>query len=99
MPEVIEILDGVSELSMEAPEDGFFETGKDYYFALYPTDFKSGVTLTFYKENSKAEFVYESPYDLGRNKYARFRDKDAGLTFESRTLNNWEEGETIGGEI
>lgn len=99
VPEVIEILDGVSELSMEAPEDGFFEAGKDYYFALYPTDFKSGVTLTFYKENSKAEFVYESPYDLGRNKYARFRDKDAGLTFESRTLNNWEEGETIGGEI
>lgn len=99
VPEVIEILDGVSELSMEAPEDGFFEAGKDYYFALYPTDFKSGVTLTFYKENSKAEFVYESPYDLGRNKYARFRDKDADLTFESRTLNNWEEGETIGGEI
>lgn len=98
-PVVSEILDGETELVMTAPGGGCFEVGKDYYFAVYPTDFQSGIVLTYYKAESKAEYVYETAYSLKRNRFARFRDKDAGLTFEPITLNDWEDGENVKDEI
>lgn len=81
-PEVSEILEGTTLLTMNAPDGEFFEVGKDYYFALYPTEFKSGLTLTFYKSDSMAEYIYASAYSLGRNVFTRFRDKDKELVFE-----------------
>ena len=98
-PEVSSIIKGEQEITMEAPDEGYFEVGKTYYFALYPTNFQSGFTLTFYKENSKAEFVYGSAYNLKRNVFTMLRNKDNGLTFSNIPLNNWEEGERVEGEI
>lgn len=98
-PEVTTVINPVKEITMSAPDGGCFEVGKTYYFALYPTNFQSGFTLTFYKEESKAEFVYSSPYNLKRNVFTMLRDKDNGLVFNNIPLNEWEEGENIGGEI
>ena len=98
-PEVTTVINPVKEITMSAPDGGCFEVGKTYYFALYPTNFQSGFTLTFYKEDSKAEFVYSSPYNLKRNVFTMLRDKDNGLVFNNIPLNEWEEGENIGGEI
>lgn len=98
-PEVSEILDGVTEISMSASDGGCFEVGKDYYFALYPTNFTDGITITYYKEGYRASYVHTTAYELKRNKYARFRDKDKGLTFVSIPLNDWEEGDKIEDEI
>lgn len=98
-PDVCEIIEGTTELTMYAPNGGYFEVGKVYYFALYPTEFSSGFTLTFYKNNSKAEFVYKTAYNLKRNVFTMLRDKDAALTFVNIPLNDWDEGENIGGEI
>lgn len=98
-PVVSEILDGQRELTMTAPDGGCFEPGKFYYFALFPTNFTSGFTITFFKENSKAEFVYSSAYNLRRNVFTKLRDKDADLTFQNTPLLDWEEGDNIGGEI
>lgn len=98
-PEVSEILDGTKEITMSAPDGGCFEPGKFYYFALYPTEFLLGFTMTFYTANSKAEFVYGSAYNLKRNVFTILREKDSGLTFENIPLQDWEEGENIGGEI
>ena len=80
-PEVSEIIEGTTLLTMNAPDGQCFEVGKDYYFALYPTEFKSGLTLTFYKSDSMAEYVHDSAYTLRRNVFTRFRDKDKNLTF------------------
>lgn len=98
-PEVVAVVDGITELIMNAPEGGCFEVGEDYYFAVYPTEFKSGIVITFYKENSKAEYLHNSTYNLQRNKFARFRDKDNGLTFVDIPLNDWENGEQVEDEI
>ena len=98
-PEVSDIINPVQEITMSAPDGRCFEVGKTYYFALYPTNFQSGFTLTFYKENSKAEFIYSSAYNLKRNVFTMLRDKDKGLVFNNIPLNEWEEGENIGGEI
>ena len=98
-PEVSAVINPVQEITMFAPDGGCFEVGKTYYFALYPTNFQSGFTLTFYKETSKAEFIYSSAYNLKRNVFTMLRDKDKGLVFNNIPLNEWEEGENIGGEI
>ena len=98
-PEVSAVINPVQEITMSAPDGECFEVGKTYYFALYPTNFQSGFTLTFYKETSKAEFKYSSAYNLKRNVFTMLRDKDKGLVFNNIPLNEWEEGENIGGEI
>lgn len=97
-PEVSEVLDGETELTMIAPNGGCFEVGPDYYFVLYPNDFTQGLTLTFYKEGYKATYEQKA-YTLQRNGSARLRDKDKGLTFEPYTVDAWGEGEKIEGEI
>ena len=97
-PEVSEVVDGKTELTMIAPDGGCFEVGQDYYFVMYPNNFTQGLTLTFYKDGYKATYV-QSAYHLKRNGTARLRDKDKGLTFEPITLTDWEEGEKIEGEI
>ena len=98
-PEVSAVINPVQEITMSAPDGGSFEVGKTYYFALYPTNFQSGFTLTFYKENSKAEFVYSSAYNLKRNVFTMLRDKDKGLVFNNISINDWGEGEKIEAEI
>lgn len=98
-PEVSAVINPVQEITMSAPDGECFEVGKTYYFALYPTNFQSGFTMTFYKETSKAEFIYSSAYNLKRNVFTMLRDKDKGLVFNNIPLNEWEEGENIGGEI
>ena len=98
-PEVSAVINPVQEITMSAPDGGSFEVGKTYYFALYPTNFQSGFTLTFYKENSKAEFIYSSAYNLKRNVFTMLRDKDKGLVFNNISIKDWEEGEEIEGEI
>jgi hypothetical protein len=98
-PEVSTFINPVQEITLSAPDGGSFEVGKTYYIALYPTNFQSGFTLTFYKEDSKAEFIYSSAYNLKRNVFTMLRDKDKGLIFNNIPLNGWGDGENVEGEI
>lgn len=99
VPVVEEVISPETKLTMYAPDGGCFKPGVNYYFVLYPTVFSKGLTMTYYKENSSASYVYSNSYSLGRNKVSRFKDRDAGLTFRNIPLVDWEEGENIGGEI
>lgn len=73
---------GEKELKMNAPDGGFFKPGVTYYFVLFPTEFKNGLSITYYKESTHATYSYDKPYSLGRNKFSCFKDRDANLTFE-----------------
>lgn len=99
VPEVEEILEGETELTMNAPDGGFFKPGVNYYFVLFPTTFSQGLSLTYYKESSYATYTYSNSYTLNRNKISRFANRDSGLTFVNIPLHDWDEGENIGGEI
>lgn len=98
-PMVDEILSGEKRLVMYAPDGGTFKTGVNYYLVLFPTTFSKGLTLTYYKEDTYASYVYSKPYTLGRGVISRFANRDSGLTFVSNPLNDWEEGERVEGEI
>lgn len=99
VPAVEEILEGETELTMNAPDGGFFKPGVNYYFVLFPTTFSQGLSLTYYKESSYATYTYSNSYTLNRSKISRFANRDSGLTFVNIPLHDWEEGDNIGGEI
>lgn len=81
-PVVEEVLEGSTELVMTAPNGGCFETGKYYYFVAYPQTFSEGLTVTYHKSDSQADYVVSKSYALPRSKFATFNKRDTGLTFE-----------------
>ena len=98
-PVVAEVLSGEKEIKMYAPGGGTFKPGVNYYLILLPTTFSEGLTLTYYKSETYASYVYSKSYTLGRSVFSRFANKDQGLTFVPTPLNDWGEGERIEGEI
>lgn len=99
IPYVEEIISGDTKLTMHAPDGGYFKPGVHYYFVAFPTKFESGLTLTYYKDETHASYVYSKSYELKRGNFPRFANRDADLTFVPTSLNNWEEGEKVEGEI
>lgn len=94
-PEIVEISEGYKELVMEAPDGGCFETGKYYYFVLYPSELSKGYTLTYYKKDRKDSFVKQEAYPIGRNKFGGKTEGDKGLDSETPWSNgNGESGES-----
>lgn len=94
VPVVEEIIDGESTLTMTAPDGVFFESGKNYYFVLYPTEFTKSVTLTYYTKESKAVLKGTNPITLGRNKLMRFNQLDKNLEFVPLEEEGGESGES-----
>lgn len=99
VPVVESIELGEKELIMYAPDGGCFTPGVTYYFVLFPTEFKSGLSITYYKKDTHATYSYDEAYTLKRNNFSRFKDRDAGLTFEQGSLDSWGKGSTIEGDI
>ena len=99
VPLVDKIVSGEKKLTMYAPDGGCFKPGVNYYLVLFPTTFSQGLTLTYYKEDTYASYVYSKPYTLERGFISRFANRDSGLTFISNPLNDWGEGERVEDEI
>ena len=99
VPEVFDVLSPMTELTMYAPDGGCFKPGVSYYFVLLPTTFSKGLTMTYYKEDTRASYVVTKSTTLSRNKVSSLSGRDAGLTYENIPLHDWEEGGHVGGEI
>ena len=82
VPKVLDVLDGSATLTMTVPNGECFQSGVNYYFVLYPTEFTKGLTLTFYTEDSRATFNYNGSYTLARNQFVLFDKLDGKLNFE-----------------
>ena len=99
VPVVEEMISGETKLTMHAPDGGYFKPGVHYYFVIFPTRFESGLTLTYYKDETHASYVYTKSYELKRSTFPRFANRDSGLTFVPTSLNDWGEGEKVEDEI
>lgn len=87
------------ELMMYAPDGGCFKPSVYYYFVLFPTEFKNGFSVSYYKENSHATYSYTKSFTIGRNVFSKLTDRDKNLTFEPGSLDSWGKGDSIEGEI
>ena len=76
-PVVQEWLEGLSELSLQAPESGF-EVGQWYYLAALPATLSAGYTMTFMDAagGKVAERVVEEPVTIKRSVWGKLTEAD-----------------------
>ena len=76
-PVVQEWLEGLSELSLQAPESGF-EVGQWYYIAALPATLSAGYTMTFMDAagGKVAERVVEEPVTIKRSVWGKLTEAD-----------------------
>jgi len=68
-------------VSITPQEGDYFVPGNNYYLVVLPAHFTKGMTMTYYKEETKASYSVNVNYDLKRSVFINFINRDAGLTF------------------
>ncbi len=65
------------------PGEGLeFETGSQYYFAIFPGEYNSGYTLSFERnDGTVASYSRTTPFTFARSMFYTMTNKDEGLTF------------------
>lgn len=75
-PQVQEVLDGETEIRLNAPNNGTFEVGKWYYLAALPATLSAGYTMSFYKDELFAERVTDTPILIKRSINGKLANAD-----------------------
>lgn len=82
VPVVKSVVEGVSEVVVNAPTGGFVP-GKYYFAALLPQTLSKGMSLTFKKEDGKvASTSLENSITINRSRFGKMEEKDNGLEFK-----------------
>lgn len=85
VPVVQQIEDGLSSITLTAPEDGFFEIGKKYYIVTLPQMLAGGFKVTFKRASEYAERSTTNSIEFKRGIFKTIENIDEGVTFEWRT--------------
>ena len=96
-PAVQEVLDGVSEVTVTAPEGGF-EVGKNYFAALLPGVYERGLTLTFVGGTGNTTRAYSHAITINRSRFGQLDEVDNGIWDETHryfTITSQADGNTI----
>ena len=78
-PEVVEVIDGKTEVSLNAP-DGAFKVGKYYYITLLPASINGGFTMTFMTESEIGSFESKNKQTVKRSTFGVLKNIDAKVT-------------------
>ena len=79
VPIVKSVVEGTSEVVVNAPEGGFVP-GKYYFTALLPQTLTKGVSLTFKKADGKvATTSLDNSITINRSRFGKVDEKDKGL--------------------
>ena len=84
-PVVTEVLDGKTEVTLTAPDDGAFKAGKYYYLTLLPARLSSGFTLTFNTADSKGVVTSNSVQTVKRSTFGVLKNVDSKVTEWEKT--------------
>ena len=81
-PVVKSVVEGNSEVVVNAPEGGFIP-GKYYFAAILPQTLTKGVNLTFKKEDGKvASTSIDNSITINRSRFGKMEERDNGLDFK-----------------
>ena len=80
------VIEAKTEVTVNAPEEGYFEPGKEYYIVIlapeWPTYiFWKGITITYHKDEVSDSYVSHNALELHRSQFANINEKDKGLAF------------------
>ena len=82
IPVVQDVIEGGSEVVINAPSGGFVP-GKYYFAALLPQTLSKGVSLIFKKEDGKvASTSLDNSITINRSRFGKMEEKDKGLEFK-----------------
>ena len=76
IPKVLEVIDGASEVTLEAPDGGCFKPGSGYYMSLLPAALASGFSMSFVTASSLGEFTSPDARELRRSVFGVLSDAD-----------------------
>ena len=96
-PVVLDVLDGVSEVTVTAPEGGF-EVGKNYFAALLPGVYERGLILTFVGGAGNTTRAYSHAIIINRSRFGQLDEVDNGIWDEMHryfTITSQVDGNTI----
>lgn len=80
------VIEAKTEVTVNAPEEGYFEPGKEYYIVLlapeWPTFmFWEGFSITYHKDTVSDTYESHKALELHRSQFATINEKDKGLAF------------------
>lgn len=70
------VIDGVSEITLTAPQGEYFEVGKMYYIVTLPCTLLNGFTITYHTDNEDAKVKIDDTVTIHRSKFGLVLDKD-----------------------
>ena len=73
-PQVSDIDDGKTSVTLTAPDDGTFKPGAFYYFVLAPQALQNGYTMAFYSDVLEGTVSIDSPVTIRRSAWGVLRD-------------------------
>ena len=77
-PVIQEVKDGLSEVTVTAPEGGFVP-GEYYFAAFLPGTLSNGLKVTYHKGALAPEVSFDSPITVNRSRFGTLANKDEGL--------------------
>lgn len=76
-PEVAEVIDGQTEVTLTAPGGGAFKAGKYYYMTLLPAKLDGGITLTFTTDTETGTLTSDKAQTINRSIFGVLKDVDS----------------------
>ena len=76
LPKVLEILDGVQEVTLTAPSAAGFVPGQYYYMQFFPCTFESGFSVELVSATKKGTYVYTESMEYPRSTWKRAANVD-----------------------
>lgn len=92
VPEVIEVLDGKSEITLTAPEGGCFKADEFYYITCLPSLLESGFSISFATSTKEGSVVSNNPQTIKRSIFGLLKNIDSKVA-EWKTT--WAEPEAV----
>lgn len=85
VPAVQEVTEGQKVLTLTAPNDGTFETGKWYYIVALPGTLSGGFKMTFNTDTEYATLKSNKSVTIKRGIFGSLADADEDLIFKEKT--------------
>jgi hypothetical protein len=93
-PEVVEVLEGATSITLVAPDNGFFKPGKYYYLSVLPTKLQNGFSFMFNTTNHGGKLKSSDAKSIKRSVFGVLEEIDSrnDASFEAIDLGlsvNW----------
>ena len=80
VPEVSEVLEGVTEVTLLAPRGGAFIPGKSYYLTLLPTVLERGMSISFTTSSEVGSFTSDIKQTIKRSVFGVLKSVDSKVS-------------------